>query len=95
MIGFAGGEIPKIPINLTLLKGSSIVGVFWGRFTSTEPEAHAENTRELLEMIGSGKLKPYVAHQYTLEESPQAIRDMMERKIIGKAVIVCSKQSTL
>ncbi|CAK9003078.1 Quinone oxidoreductase-like protein 2 homolog [Durusdinium trenchii] len=88
VIGFAAGDIPKIPLNLALLKGSAIVGVFWGAFTSREPELHQENTNILLDLIAKGVLKPQVTQTYPLASAGQAIRDMMNRKVKGKAVLL-------
>jgi NADPH:quinone reductase len=88
VIGFAGGEIPKIPLNLPLLKGFSIVGVFWGNFTRKEPKKNEANVRELLGWIASGKLKPLVSAAYPLAQAARALKDVMERKVKGKVVLV-------
>ena len=88
VIGFAGGEIPKIPLNLPLLKGFSIVGVFWGNFTRKEPQKHEANVRELLTWIAEGKLKPLISAAYPLAQAARALKDMMERKVKGKVVLV-------
>ncbi len=88
VIGFAGGEIPKIPLNLPLLKGFSIVGVFWGNFTRKEPQKNEANVRELLGWIADGKLKPLVSAAYPLEQAARALKDVMERKVKGKVVLV-------
>jgi NADPH2:quinone reductase len=88
VIGFAGGEIPKIPLNLPLLKGFSIVGVFWGNFTRKEPQKNEANVRELLGWIAGGKLKPLVSAAYPLAQAAQALNDVMERKVKGKVVLV-------
>eukprot|EP00514_Thraustochytrium_sp_LLF1b_P004206 CAMPEP_0184525334 /NCGR_PEP_ID=MMETSP0198_2-20121128/10037_1 /TAXON_ID=1112570 /ORGANISM="Thraustochytrium sp., Strain LLF1b" /LENGTH=337 /DNA_ID=CAMNT_0026916775 /DNA_START=135 /DNA_END=1148 /DNA_ORIENTATION=- len=93
VIGFAGGEIPKIPLNLLLLKGSSAAGVFWGSFTQQEPAEHAKNTKILVDMISTGLIKPLVSSQYKLEDAPRALEDMMARKVKGKAVILCSSST--
>ncbi len=87
VIGFAAGEIPKLPMNLPLIKGASIVGVFWGAFTMHEPKVHAENMRELLEWYAAGKLKPHVSEHFSLDDGPKAIRWMMDRKAKGKVVL--------
>ena len=86
VIGFAAG-IPRIPLNLALLKSCQIVGVFLGAMLAREPELGEEIMTELLEMTGSGKLKPHVAKRYPLEEAPRALRDLMDRKSIGKIVL--------
>ncbi|GAB3011159.1 hypothetical protein GCM10027185_01180 [Spirosoma pulveris] len=88
VVGFAGGEIPKIPLNLALLKGSSLVGVFWGAFTQKEAKPSMKNMQEIAGWAMEGKIAPHVASLYTLAEAPQALKDMMERRIIGKAVVV-------
>ena len=88
VIGFASGEIPKIPLNLTLLKGNSIVGVFWGDFTRREKQRNMESLQELGAWFAAGKLKPLVSKQYKLTEAAQALNDMMERKVTGKVVLV-------
>ena len=87
VIGFANGEIPKIPINLTLLKGASIVGVFWGAFAQKEPEKSLANIKQLLTWFATGKLKPYIDKTYSLKDAPNALQDMMNRKVKGKIVI--------
>jgi len=88
VIGFAGGEIPKIALNLPLLKGYSIVGVFWGNFTRKEPQKNAANVRDLLGWIAGGKLKPLVSAAYPLAQAARALEDMMQRKVKGKVVLV-------
>lgn len=87
VIGFASGEIPKVPVNLALLKGCEIVGVFWGAFTQREPEAHEENTRELLQYVSEGKLKPHVSATFPLEEAGEALAMLAERKALGKVIV--------
>ncbi len=88
VIGFAGGAIPALPLNLPLLKGASVVGVFWGDHVRREPERHRADTQSLLAAIASGALKPLVSHRYALAETPQALFDMAARKVLGKIVIV-------
>lgn len=87
VIGFASGKIPKIPANLPLLKGSSIVGVFWGRFAEEEPETNAENTAELFRLLQEGKLRPHVSETYPLEQSALALQAVAARRAKGKIVI--------
>jgi NADPH2:quinone reductase len=86
VIGFAAG-IPSIPLNLTLLKSCQIVGVFFGAMMSKEPELGASISSDLLEMVGDGRLNPYVSARYSLDEAPQALRLMMDRKAAGKMVV--------
>jgi NADPH2:quinone reductase len=87
VIGFAAGEIPRLPMNLPLIKGASIVGVFWGSFTMREPKAHRDNMRELLTWYAEGKLKPHVSERFSLEDGAKAIRWMMDRKAKGKVIL--------
>lgn len=87
VIGFANGEIPKIPINLTLLKGSSIVGVFWGDFARREPMNLMMDLKALFGLLKDGKLKPHIAGTYPLARGGEAIRFLMDRKASGKIVI--------
>jgi NADPH2:quinone reductase len=88
VIGFAAGEIPKLPWNLMLLKSASVVGVFWGDFARREPQANLAAMREMLGWMAEGKLKPLVSKRYALAETPRALNDMAERKVTGKVVIV-------
>jgi NADPH:quinone reductase len=88
VIGFAAGDIPRIPLNLTLLKGCSIVGVFWGSFSEREPEHNQENLHELLSWLAQGKLKPHISETYPLEGAAQALNDVLNRKVKGKAVLL-------
>lgn len=89
VIGFAGGQIPAIPFNLPLVKGASIVGVFWGDFVTRTPAEHHRNMAELYEMHAAGKLKPRISGRYALKDAAQAIRQLTERTITGKVVITC------
>src|SRR5258708_38868547 len=91
VIGFAAGDIPRIPLNLTLLKGSSIVGVFWGSFTEREPQRNQEHLQELLTWFAQGKLKPHISATYPLEQAADALNDIMNRKVKGKVVLVTDK----
>jgi len=88
VIGFAAGEIPKLPWNLMLLKGASVVGVFWGEFARREPKANVAAMREMLGWMAEGKLKPLVSQRYALAETAKALNDMADRKVTGKVVIV-------
>lgn len=87
VIGFAAGEIPKLPLNLPLLKGASIVGVFWGDFTRREPLAFAESARQLARWYLEGKLKPHVSATFPLEQAADAINLLASRKAKGKVVV--------
>jgi NADPH2:quinone reductase len=87
VVGFAAGDIPKIPLNLTLLKGCSIVGVFWGEFTRREPKAFAESMQRLGRWYAEGKLKPHISATFPLERASDALTLMAERKVTGKVVV--------
>ncbi len=87
VVGFAAGEIPKVPLNLTLLKGCSIVGVFWGAFTRKELENNKRNNEELLQFFVEGKVKPHIYATYPLEEAARALNDVMHKRVSGKAVL--------
>lgn len=87
VVGFTTGEIPQFPANLPLLKGCSIVGVFWGNFAEREPQQSMQNFGELLSWIKSGKIKQHIHKIYSLEEAPTSLQDLMDRKVRGKAVI--------
>lgn len=87
VIGFASGPIPKIPLNLTLLKGCSLVGVFWGRFCGEEPEQHISNINTLWELFAEGKLKPVVTDVFPLAQYEDAFNCMIERRARGKVIL--------
>lgn len=86
VIGFAAG-IPSIPLNLTLLKGCQIVGVFFGSMTVRDPALGASIGDELVELVATGDLRPHVSGRYPLEQAGDALRLLMDRKAIGKVVI--------
>jgi acyl dehydratase len=92
VVGFAGGEIPKLPFNLALLKGCSVVGVFWGQFSKLQPRENFENISELAQWFKEGLLKPHIFKKYSLADSAQALVDLRERKVVGKAVVVCDEE---
>ena len=87
VVGFAAGEIAKIPLNLTLLKGCSIVGVFWGEFTRREPQRFAESMQQLGRWYAAGKLEPHVSQTYPLERAADALTAMANRQVKGKVVL--------
>ena len=87
VIGFASGPIPSLPLNLTLLKGASIIGVFWGEFAKREPKANYSGLQEMMGWMAEGKLRPHISRSYTLAQSAQALRDMLNREVTGKVVI--------
>jgi len=90
VVGFAAGNIAKIPLNLALLKGCSIVGVFWGRFTQEEPQNNMANSLQIMNWFNEGQIKPHIHKVYTLEDTPIALEEMMSRKVKGKVIIKVS-----
>jgi NADPH2:quinone reductase len=86
VIGFTAG-IPKMPLNLTLLKECQIVGVFWGQFAGLDHEENAQNFKELFDLHAQGKIRPFVTETYSLEESAKAIKTLEDRKVLGKVVV--------
>lgn len=86
VVGFPAG-IPKIPLNLTLLKGCQVVGVFWGASTFRDPKGHAENVGELFKMYADGKIKPRISARFPLEQAADALTMMQDRKVMGKVVL--------
>ncbi len=86
VVGFPAG-IPKIPLNLTLLKGCQIVGVFWGAHTVREPKNHAENMGDLFRLYGEGKVRPRISASYPLAKAGDALQLLQDRKVLGKVVV--------
>ena len=93
VVGFAAGDIPRIPLNLTLLKGCSIVGVFWGTFVARNPKGNLQNLQELLAWYQTGKIKPLISATYHLKDAAHALNDMMQRKVTGKVVLLTTEES--
>ena len=87
VVGFANGDIPKLPLNLMLLKGASLVGVFWGEYVRREPKANLAGMQELMGWLAEGKIRPHISGRYALADTPQALNDMAARKVTGKVVI--------
>jgi len=87
VIGFAAGDIPKVPLNLALLMERSIVGVYWGEWTRRKPDEFAASVRELMSWFLQGKLKPHVTDRFPLDRAPEAIALMAARKVKGKVVV--------
>ena len=87
VVGFAAGEIPKIPLNLTLLKGCSIVGVYWGEFARREPERFGDAMRQLGRWYADGRIKPHISATFPLERAIDALRLMAGRQVAGKLVL--------
>lgn len=87
VVGFSTGQIPALPFNLPLLKGCSIVGVFWGLFANNDPERNAKNSKELLTWLGQGKLHPHISASYPLERASEALTHITNRTATGKVVL--------
>ena len=87
VIGFAAGEIPKLPLNLALLKGCQIVGVFWGAWTMMFADENEKNFKELFDLHATGKINPEISDRFNLEESAAAIAHLKDRKAKGKVII--------
>jgi len=87
VIGFASGPIPKIPLNLALLKGCSLVGVFWGRFSGEEPEQNIKNIEELWQLFDSGKISPVVTDSFPFAQYEEAFNCLIERRARGKVIM--------
>jgi NADPH2:quinone reductase len=89
VIGFASGRIPDLPVNLALLKGAAIIGVFWGAFAQRQPKDNAANFAQLFEWFEQGRIKPLVSKSYPLERAGEAIDSLATRRAVGKVVVVC------
>ncbi|MDH1009097.1 NADPH:quinone oxidoreductase family protein [Pseudomonas nicosulfuronedens] len=87
VVGFASGTIPSLPANLTLLKGASLVGVFWGSFAQRQPQDNAANFQQLFAWFAEGKIKPLVSQTYPLDKAADAINHLGQRKAVGKVVV--------
>jgi len=87
VVGFAAGDIPKVPLNLVLLKGCDVVGVFWGAWTKNNPKGQLENMAQILRWAAEGKLSSHVHAVYPLEKTPEAIKSLSDRKVMGKVLL--------
>jgi NADPH2:quinone reductase len=87
IVGFASGSIPKLPANLSLVKGNSIVGVFWGRFTTEEPELSRANNQRIIEMVERGDLTPEIQTTFDLDRARDALQWVADRKVIGRVIV--------
>ncbi len=87
VVGFAAGQIPKIPLNLMLLKNCSVIGVFWGEMALREPELQQCNLKQILEWIAAGRLKPHIHRTYSLSETGAAIASLETRGVMGKVIV--------
>ena len=88
VVGFAAGQIPKLPINLTLLKGASVVGVFWGAFTGREFEENQKNINDINTMLQANQIRPLISKEIPMEQATEAIKMIGNRGVIGKVVLV-------
>jgi NADPH2:quinone reductase len=87
VVGFAAGDIPRLPLNLALLKGASVVGVFWGDFARREPREFAQSLQQLGKWYGEGKLRPHVSQTFPLARAVDALQLMAARQVKGKVVL--------
>ena len=87
VVGFASGDIPSIPLNLSLVKGNAVVGVFWGRFNIEEPEKSAANNQVIIDWVDDGTLRPLVQKAYPLDQAVDAFRWVAERNAVGRVVV--------
>ena len=94
VIGFANGDIPRVPSNLMLLKGCSLVGVFWGRYVKTEPASWARDLATLFQWLRQGRLRPHIAGRYPLERGAEALAALLARRASGKLVIIPAPNSS-
>jgi NADPH2:quinone reductase len=88
VIGFASGEIPKIALNLPLLKERALLGVYWGDWARQDPAGHARNTALLMGWLSEGKLRPVISERVSLRDTPAALARIFERKVTGKVVVL-------
>jgi NADPH2:quinone reductase len=89
VVGFASGEIPRVPVNLALLKGCAIVGVFWGAFRLREVAEDNRNFDQLFAWWAEGKLKPHIHEVAPLAEAGRVLEDLAARRVVGKVVLAC------
>ena len=87
VVGFAMGEIPKLPLNLPLLKGCSVVGVFWGGFFRKELKKNHQNFQKILDLVSDGQFSPPIHRVFSLDNTAEALKEIMERKVMGKIVL--------
>ncbi len=87
VVGFASGRIPELAVNLCLLKGAAVLGVFWGAFAQRQPQDNAANFQQLFAWYAEGKVKPLVSQVFALEQAAEAINALGQRKAVGKVVV--------
>jgi NADPH2:quinone reductase len=90
VIGFASGKIPSLPANQILLRNRTVIGIDWGAWAMSEPAANAGLLEEVLGEVGRGRLSPVAPSEHRLEDAPRLLRDLLERRVVGKAVLVPS-----
>lgn len=90
VVGFAAGDIPRIPLNIILLKGCAIIGVFWGNFAMKTSEKNMQNTMKLMHWFEESKLKPHIHKIYPLGKASEALEEIIQRKVKGKVVLQCN-----
>lgn len=88
VVGFADGQIPRLPLNLVLLKGCAIVGVFWGDFIRREPAAAAQDLQDLVALYREERIQPLISGRFSLQDAPQAIAALAERRAQGKLIVM-------
>ena len=93
VVGFTSGVIPRLPVNLLLLKGYQVIGVYWGSFVTRSPEINAANFEVLARMLKQGEIRPHVSKTYSLDQVKDALRDLSSRNTIGKLVITVASRS--
>ena len=95
VIGFANGDIPSLPLNLPLLKGASVLGVFWGEFVARQLPDFIRDLTEMFGLVGQGKLRPHISARYPLSQGAQALQDLLDRKVTGKVIITNCTEAEL
>ena len=88
VVGFTDGQIPRLPLNLVLLKGCAIVGVFWGDFIRREPKAAQTDLEDLMAMLRQGQIKPLISGRYSLQDASKAILELSQRRAQGKLIVL-------
>ncbi|MGI9641636.1 MAG: NADPH:quinone oxidoreductase family protein, partial [Acidimicrobiia bacterium] len=94
VVGFAAGDIPSLPMNLPLLKGASLVGVFWGSFTAHEPEANRQNATEMFDMVRSGAIAPAIAETIALDDARRGLDMLASRQVMGRVLVAVADGAT-
>ena len=84
VIGFAAGDMPKLPLNMILLRSYDVLGVYWGAWVERNPDAHRDNMRQILSWVAGGQLQPHVQAVYPLEQAAEALKAIATRQVMGK-----------